>query len=263
MQRIHILLFLLIVLMGQASAVSPLSKVDSLFANRNQNFNFDTLQADSTIINQAIRTCHTITDTASNRELVREAVWRGLQAYYYKGHFVAQTNKQKQQVYNTGIKFGEPYVDEFPDSAELHCWMGILWSRWAEVYGIFAAARKGVAGKVKFFAEKTIQLDEDYLGAGGYRMLGMVHLEVPNIPLFLSWPNKDKGLELLKKGHEMAPHDLFNKYYYAVGLLEFDYKAQAREMLNAVINETETRHGPALDAFIQQKATRLLNEIQN
>lgn len=245
---------------GMATASDPLSVADSLFQRRNENFDSQRLLADTTNINKAIARYTTVLRQAHQDSLRHEALWKLLRAYYFKGQFGSPHSSERKSIYNQGIKLGESYVEQFPNSVELHAWLGIMWARWAEESGILAAARRGVAGKVKQYAEQTIQLDEEYLGAGGYRLLGMLHRSVPKIPFVLSWPSKERGLEYLQKAYRIAPWNLYNTMYLAEALYENDNPERAKQLCLDILNQQQLVHGVAVDAFIKDQAQTFLNE---
>jgi len=251
---------LLLMLTTQLFAGISLSQADSLVELRNAQFDSINILADSTHINQAIHLYQEIIANSAIRTEKHEAIWKILSAYYFKGLFTTLDNDSRKKIFSEGIQIGEKYLPEFPESVEIHCWLGILWGYWGEVSSQFASARAGVPDKVKSLAEKTIALDETYLEAGGYRLLGRLHFKVPKIPLFMSWPSKTKSIEYLEKAHQMAPSNLFNTLYLAEVLLDQEQEARARQLLNEIINTKKLQHGIAADAFVKRQAKILLNK---
>jgi tetratricopeptide (TPR) repeat protein len=187
-----------------------------------------------------------------------EALWKLLRAYYFLGQFGTDDEDIKQDIYDEGIDIGETYISDFPESVEAHMWLGINWARWAEVSGILSAATKGVAGKVKEYAERTIELDDRYLDAGGYRLLGMLHLSVPSIPLVLTWPSDEEGLAYLEKAYKLAPNNLYNKMYLAMALYSNDELERSKSLLNEIILTNELVHDLAIDSFIKKDAENFI-----
>ena len=237
-----------------------IEKADSLFQLRNKNFNAELLLADTTFINQAINIYRNVLENNPDPQVRRDALWKLLQAYYFKGQFGTQDDEIRKDAFSIGIDLGEKYVDQIPESAAVYLWIGIIWARWAEVSGIFAAAVNGVAGKIKYYAEKTIELDENYLDAGGYRLLGTVHISAPFIPLLLTWPSDEDGLACLEKAYTMAPENLYNRVYLAFALHANDQPERARSLLIGVINEHTRIHDVAIDASVKKEAQEYLNK---
>ncbi len=240
------------------NATDILVKADSLFEYRDENFNIETLIADTTHINAAMTLYTAVLKNETDQSRRTEALWKLLQAFYFKGQFGTDDKKLKKKIYAEGLAIGEEYVNELNESVEVYSWLGIMWARWAEVYGLFAAARKGVAAKVKFYGERALELDENYLDAGAYRLLGMLNFSVPYIPVILTWPSKEVGLDYLEKANRMAPNNLYNKMYLAEVLHDRKQHARAKKLLNEIINTQGIVHDLAIDSFIKKQARDFL-----
>lgn len=238
-------------------------RADSLFELRNITFNETTHLSDPAQVNEALNCYQTAMDSAANPEKKQEAAWKILRAYYFKGTYTETDKDIRRDIYKQGIDFSESVLEQFPESVELNCWSGILWGYLGEVQGILASARKGVAGKVKYFAERTIELDESYLGAGGYRMLGTVNLKVPKIPLILGWPSKKNAVANLEKANQMAPDNLYNKVYLAEAYCETGQKDRARVLVEEILSKEGVVHDAAVDAAIKDKAMQLREKYFN
>lgn len=252
---------LLIILIGSSVfAADYMAQADSLFALRNITFNDSTLLAESTQIDAALELYQTALDSAIKPEERLEAAWKILRAYYFKGTYTEANKGKRGDIYKNGIDFSKSVLDEFPESVELHCWTGLLWGYLGEVQGILTSARKGLAGKVKYHAEKTIKLDGTYLNGGGYRMLGTAHLKVPRIPLILGWPSKKKAVANLEKANQISPNNLYTMYYLADAYLATDQKDKAKKLLLQIINTDTLVHEIAVDATARHMAQLLYDK---
>lgn len=243
------------------SAGNEINKADSLFNTRFVHFNKKTILTDSVAVNEAIRLYRHILRESSDKRITYEALWKLLQAYYFKGNFTTDNTEEKKEIFSTGIDIGEHYIDVFADSVEINCWLGILWGYWGEVHSSLAAARKGVPGKVKHYAEKTIELDDHYLEAGGYRMLGRLHYMVPKIPLIMGWPSNDKSLRYLKKANEIAPDNLLNKLYLAETLYATGDKTTSKQFLQDIINNKKIVHDIIIDTWAKNQAQIAMQKL--
>jgi len=257
----HCIIVCVLFLAFPLTASTPITRADSLFEQRNKNFDKEKILADSSTINKTIHWYRQAVNENS-AEQKYEAVWKLLRAFYFKATFTTDDKEYRQRLYHRAINFGEKYVDSYPNRVELHCWLGILWGYLGEVQGLLTSARQGVAGKVKNHAEKTIDLDADYLDAGGYRMLGLLHRKVPKIPLVLTWPSEKKALSYLERAYKMAPENLFNKLYLAQALAEQDQQERARKLLQEIINTDTVKHGIAADTMIKHQSQKLLKELK-
>lgn len=242
------------------NAADPLAQADSLFNLRDTNFDVERLIADTTDVNAAMAIYTSVLRNDHDRARRTEALWKLLQAYYFKGQFGTENPNIKKKIYSEGLEIGENYVNELPESVAVYSWLGIMWARWAEVYGIFAAARRGVANKVKYYGEKALELDETFLDAGAYRLLGMLNYSVPKIPFILPWPSKQIALEYLEKAHKIAPHNLYNKMYLAEVLYDQKQQTRAKKLLNEIVDTHGIVHDLAIDSFIKKQARDFLAE---
>ncbi|NQT26676.1 hypothetical protein HQ585_15075 [candidate division KSB1 bacterium] len=260
----HVLKYMiaLTILFGSSSfAADYMVQADSLFELRNSTFNDSTLLSDPAQVDAAMQLYHTAMDSAQSPEQKLEAAWKMLRGYYFKGTYTESDKGKRRDIYKKGIDFSKSMLEEFPESVELHCWSGILWGYLGEVQGILASARKGVAGKVKYFAEKTIELDDTYLNGGGYRMLGTVNLKAPKVPLILGWPSKKKSVTCLEKANQIGPNNLYTMYYLAGAYIATGEKDKAAPLLMQIMNTDSIVHEIAVDATAKHVA-RLLYDKQ-
>ena len=241
------------------SAQSLIQKADSLYDLRGENFNKETLLADSTNINKAIELYKKAieTNTEAKKE---EAIWKLMRAYYYKGKYTTNDSELKKTIYDMGKNLGEKNLEVFPESKGINLFSAIVWGVWGEEYGILKAARKGVAGKIKDRCEKVLEIDPLFDEAGAYRVLGRVHFKAPKIPFILGWPSKDKAVELLQKAHEVAPENLTTKQFLAEALYEKDKKEEAIKLMKEILSDNEVVEGVAEDAVIKKEVKEKLAE---
>jgi tetratricopeptide (TPR) repeat protein len=128
-----------------------------------------------------------------------------LRCYYFKGSFVNLKSEERKAIFDKGKNLGEVMQKQYPRSAGIKYWLAGHYGKWAKEYGVFAAAKEGVADKVKELSEEVIKLDATYNDGGGYLVLGLVHFHSPRIPFLLSWPSNTLALENLQKAVKAAP----------------------------------------------------------
>ncbi len=187
-----------------------IKKADSLRAHRADNFNPETLIADSTNVNPAIDLLKKAVETTEGKEQ-EEAVWKLLRTYYFKGYYCTDNSDMKQLIYDQGKELGEKFLEKYPESPGINVWTAILWGVWGEEHGIVAAATSGVAGKMRDYCEKAIEVDPEWSNGAAYRILGRLHFKAPNIPFVLGWPDNDDAIENLEKARKIDPDNLFIK----------------------------------------------------
>jgi len=181
-----------------------------------------------------------------------------LKCYYYKGKFVVQSEDDKKVVFQKGKSLGESLIDTFPESAAVRYWYCANLGSWAEVYGLFAAAKEGVADIMKTQAEKMIELDAAYWNGGGYFMLGGTHLKSPYIPFLLSWPSNDKAVEYLTKSANTGVATPTQTVYLARALYKDGQKEKAKQLLHKLIARGISKIEPVEDFEQQSIAKDLL-----
>ena len=253
--------FLLVtVFSARLVAANLMAEADSLFEQRNAVFNAEKISADAANINRSISLYKKILDISSDAKAKQEAAWKILQAYFFKALFTTANADEKVKTFANAVAIGEKLVDEFPESVAVNCWFGIVLGYLGEYDSKLNSMRNGIPGRVKKIAEKVIALDATYLDAGGYRMYGRLNYIVPNVPLVMSWPSKEKSLEYLEKAYAIAPDNLFNELYLAEVLLDQKQKDRAVKILESIIYTKKIRHDIALDMFIKRKAKLLLEK---
>lgn len=217
----------------------------------------DSFQADTEKINKAINAFNKSLDQNINPE---ESAIYLLQSYYFKGMFTGISEEEQKEVYEEGRSLGEKMMDEFPDSAPIKFWYGANIGRWAKVHGFLKAATSGVAKKLRQVCKDIIELDADYQGGGGYRILAQVHYHAPNIPILMGWPSDEKALELIEKAMEIAPEHPTNRMLYAEILLEFDRNKEAKKHLQHVLDMTPRPTHTVEDQYLKHRSRLLFDE---
>ena len=194
----------------------------------------DGLYASTVHIDKAIKLFESDLNNNENVELILYL----LKSYYFKGEYVLKDKDSKKDIFDKGKKLAEKYILIHPESAGIRYWYLVNLGKWAEVYGIFKAAREGVSDIMKTQSEKIIELDSNYKDGGGYFMLGAVHLKSPYIPFLLSWPDKNKAVEYFKLAMNTGRQSLAQKKYLADALYETGSIDQAKKILEEIISST-------------------------
>lgn len=257
MRRIFFVIIVGIFISPCLMSQSLIQQADSLYDLRGENFNTETLLADSTNIDKAIGLFKKVLETATGSKK-EEASWKLMRAYYFKGKYTTDDSELKKKIYDQGKDLGKISLKEFPESPGINLFSAIVWGVWGEEYGIFKAARKGVAGKIKKLCEKVIEVDPNFDEAGGYRVLGRVYFKAPKIPLILGWPSKKKAVEILEKSYEIAPHNLNTRQFLAEALYSQKQKERAIELMKGILAEDKVVEGIVEDAVIKNEVKETL-----
>lgn len=217
-----------------------------------------------------------------------EARWKLLRALYFQGEFVLDDDEARLELFERGREIGdvgrqqiENHYDLPDDSlemkpnevadtigrdtlaAEIYFWSSTHWGLWGRYRGKIAAARQGVATKIRKFAEIVILLDEEIENAGGHRVLGRLHAEAPKIPLVTGWISRDKAISELRRALELAPEDLLTNLFLAEALLEFrsEKRQEALDLLQAIAASEPSQAWRVEDTKTIEDAKALLADL--
>ena len=217
-----------------------------------------------------------------------EASWKLLRALWFEGEYVARSQEEKQRVFGRGKAVSEnawavvgkrvgpqrleseraadraAALRGMPEAPPLLLWSAADWGLWGNAFGKLAAARQGVGGKVRDWAETLIALDDRFEGGAGHRVLGRLHSEAPKVPFFTGWVDHDKAIVELEKAVAMAPDELSNRFYLADALLEHRpaAKARAAALLREVAGAKPRASAQVEDAALSADATRRLADLK-
>tara|TARA_B100001964_G_C14101417_1_gene539509 strand:+ start:116 stop:844 length:729 start_codon:yes stop_codon:yes gene_type:complete len=216
-------------------------------------------QAQSKNIDQAIRHFERAIKIDA---LEAEAAVYLLRCYYYKGTFVLTDEEARKAEYNKGKVLAEKMIAKYTNSAALRFWYLTCLGKWAEVYGIFAAAKEGVADLMKEHSEAIIRLDKEYENGGGYFMLGAVHYKSPYIPFILSWPDNDDAIIWLRKAVRTGEAIPVQKTYLVRALYKDGQEEEAIRLVKEVINTPPDQEDLVEDRFEIEEAKKLLEEFE-
>jgi len=187
-----------------------------------------------------------------------DALFRLLRALHFEGAFCGLDGERQKALFDEGRRLGQAAVDRLersvegkkpedrlaalrlvPGAAEVYFWTAACWGQWALVRGKFAAARQGVAGKVRDLAQTVVDLDPQLEEGGGYRVLGRLHDQAPHIPFVTGWVSKDKAVEYLRRAYAIAPYNLVTRFFLAEAILEHDSarRDEARRLLKSSVDD--------------------------
>jgi len=175
-----------------------------------------------------------------------EARWKLLRAFYFKGEFVLQNNKERLALFKTGREIAEVgrlqiesdyglsgsmfkmspakvvhVVGNQVDVAEFCFWATANWGLWGQYSGKLVSALAGLVRKLRQFAEIMVLMDESIENGGGHRLLGQLNARVPRIPFFTWWVDHDLAISELRLSLKVDPNSLLSKVFLAEALLKF------------------------------------------
>tara|TARA_Y100000768_G_scaffold326488_1_gene263821 strand:+ start:1058 stop:1828 length:771 start_codon:yes stop_codon:yes gene_type:complete len=203
-------------------------------------------------------------ENALNNEAEKsEASLYLLKSYFFKSKFVINDKILKKDLLRKGKDLGSILVNNFPSSVDYRYWYLVNLGSWAEEYGVFAAAKEGVADQMRYHSKKIIDIDSDYENGAGYFLLGAVHYKAPYIPFILSWPNNKEAIKYLKLANKTGDAEIAQVVYLAEALNKDKKKAEAIKLLESVINNIPSEDNYASDWEWIKKARIILNDLND
>jgi tetratricopeptide (TPR) repeat protein len=238
-------------------------------------------------IGQALSAYEAALESSPDTIAIRE---RLLRALYFQGQFATDPGPTRRAIFQRGRDLAEEGVArlaaeigldspfdlrppdrvaaalaDHPESVALYFWAAAHWGLWGETSGAFAAARQGVAHKVRDYAEIVTRIDERYETGGGHRILGRLYTEAPRIPLITGWVDRELALASLERAMALAPGEPLNRLYMADALLRFRPKREdeAIALLEALATGQPRADSILEDEHTLSEARRLLDEARD
>ena len=198
----------------------------------------------------------------SNETNKKEAALYLLKSYYFKGKFAEEDKDLKKKILKKGKDFGLGLIEEFPNSVECRYWYLVNLGSWAEEYGIFAAAKEGVADQMKYHSGKIISLNPEYENGAGYLLLGAVHYKAPYIPFILSWPNNKEAIKYLRLAYDTGDVEIAQMVYLSQALHKGKRKDEAIFLIEKAMNVEPSKDNYASDWEWVKKAKNIFHKYK-
>jgi tetratricopeptide (TPR) repeat protein len=238
-----------------ASVLEALARGDEAYARRAEGH--AGLWADAGPISEAIAAFEEAVAADPKNQVARTKL---LQALFFKGDYVVKDHDAKLDIFERGQILAEEgitqliagtklnrrggkdyndlvhHLEDQPHAAGIYYWGAIHWGIWGRHRGKIAAARQGVAGKIRDYARIVNALDSDYEDGSGHRMLGRLHAEAPKIPFVTGWINRKTAISELETARSLS-HDPLTLLYFIEALLDYDAsrRDEAMELLRGLV----------------------------
>ncbi len=230
---------------------------DGIRYYENRSEEYSGLTSSDKNINRAIQ----IFEKNLGSNLDHDAALYLLKSYYFKGEYCTKDIEEKKKIFNKGKIIGEKYIKKYPAKASYRYWYLVNLGSWAKAYGIFSAAREGVADIMREQSLEIIKIDTMYKDGGGYFMLGAVNFSSPYIPFLLSWPDNDVAVNYLTLAVETGEATLNQKNYLAQALFKQGKKRKAKKILKEVISTKPQKNNLVEDLNDIFEAKQILNDF--
>jgi hypothetical protein len=232
--------------------------------------------ADWRRISEAIAAYQTAAEAPDNLE----ARWKLLRAFYFKGVFTGLDAESRVAVFararrvsdgaiailarRAGHREGLELVKmppaerasallREPDAAPTFFWSAVCWGQWALAVGKVNAVSAGAAERIRDDAATVIAIDPHYEDGGGYRVLGRLHDQAPEIPSLTGWISREEALRNLRLAVSVDGHNFANRHFLAESLA----RGSAAELAEALgIEEGLLRDAPSPQRLVEDIATQ-------
>jgi tetratricopeptide (TPR) repeat protein len=211
-----------------------------------------------------------------------EVLAKLLRALHFRGAYTGLGVEEKKVFFDEGRRLGQAAVDRLEAEAgarrglsriealrlvkgapALYLWTAVHWGEWGLAKGKFAAARSGMAGRLRDLAQTLIDMDPLFDDAAGYRMLGKLHSDAPKIIFITGWISHEKGLQYLRRAYKVAPDNPVTGAFLAEAILDHEpeKKAEARALLEHCVSLTPRADRVLEDEMYMGDARALLDKL--
>jgi len=253
-----------------ASGNDALARGDEAYARRAEGR--EGLWADTGPISEALVAFEEALVADPENQLARTKLLRAL---FFKGDYVLRDRDAKLEVFERGQTLGEEgislliagtnldrrgdkdydqlleHLEGQPNAAGIYYWTAVHWGVWSRHRGKIAAARQGVAGKIRDYARIVNAIDTGYDRGGGHRLLGRLHAKAPRIPFVTGWIDRDLAISELETARSFSD-DSLTLLYFIEALLDYDTSRRVEAM--ALLREVVAREGEPFDLLENMRA---------
>jgi tetratricopeptide (TPR) repeat protein len=235
---------------------APLDEAESWYQRRAEGAKGDVAQ-DAPISN-AIRL---FKEASLNPATEKQGTIGLIKSLFFKGCHVRNSKEVRKQIFDRGRHHGEAALLKYPNDPELKYWTALNWGLWVKEFGVFAAVKSRVLGKVKKLGDDLLQNDPEFGQGAVYLMVGRAHQQVPYVPFFAPWSSKEEAERFLKLGISKGPHHLAGYYFLAQLYFDQDRYAEALEIFKNVRSVEPRPEFYCEDLRIRWKLNKLRQKI--
>lgn len=236
-------------------------------------------------ISEAIAAYQTAAEAPDNLE----ARWKLLRAYYFKGVFTGLDAESRLAVFSKARRVADDAIEILarragraggPDlivldpaaraealakdknAAPTFFWSAVSWGQWALAVGVLQAATAGAAQRIRDDCETVIDLDPQFEEGGGYRVLGRLHDQAPQIPFLTGWVSREDALKYLRLAVSVSKTNFVNRHFLAEALAKGtpEERAEAIAFEEAIVASPPSPGHLVEDLALQEQAAHNLEE---
>lgn len=180
-----------------------------------------------------------------------------LQARWAEIRYQLPEGQQAKALEELG-KEAERQLAEYPDSAELLIWAGIVRSSQAGAEGGLGAL--GLVKQARGYLEAALAQDPLALNGSAYTSLGALYYQVPGWPI--GFGDDDKAEWHLKRALTINPDGLDSLYFWGDYLHQQGRDAEARQALEKALQAPPRPGRELADAGRREEIRHLLSQLE-
>jgi tetratricopeptide (TPR) repeat protein len=187
-----------------------------------------------------------------------EAWWRISRSENFLGrvHDAGDDDKAAVAAFEAGADAGRRAVKLRPDRVEGHFWLGVNLGLIGEEEGLLRGLR--LVDPVRQEMETVMRIDPDFEQRGAQRILARVYYRAP----FFKGGDKQRSIELLQDCLKRYPSDSFALLYLADDYLAVGRRAEARRLLQQILDLCpDPLYGPELANNQAEARERLQHQL--
>ncbi len=184
------------------------------------------------------------------------ANWEAAKAYSNYNYFANLEEDETINVLEKGKEYAERAIEEDPENARAHFWLGSIIGELGQEQGIMGSLAS--VDPMQEALEKAIELDPDF--APAYDVLARLYRQAPGWPLSIG--DDEEALKYSKKSVEVAPNNSTYLWRLYEIYRELDREEKAEEVLEEILDLPETNDFVREDVGeIKEKAEAELEDL--
>lgn len=184
-----------------------------------------------------------------------------MQCINFKGRFVYITDSDKKKAYAKTIVLGNDLVKKFPKDGKIRFELTSAIALSAEINGVVKSIDDNVMAQLLYHTKMLIETDSLYNQGGGWKFDAGLNYKTPYIPLIMTWPDKKRAIEVMKKVLKYFPTDVGANFYYAEALYEDNQKMLAKIYFDLAIKLPSRKDFMIEDEFFKVKSRKYLKKL--
>lgn len=182
---------------------------------------------------------------------------RQLQKEWAQASYEVQKADQPE-AFERLIEQSVSFSAQYPDSAEVLIWEGVIRASYAGANGGLGALSQ--VKQAKKVLERAIGLDPTSLSGSAYVTLGSLYHQVPGWPI--AFGSDDRARQYLLKGLELNPRGIDPNYFYAEFLIGRDEHGEARQVLLRALDAPARPDRPLADRGRREQVAQLMDQVE-